>query len=182
MSDEQVRQQQQDQQHDGRRGRPVFKSKLMIFAAVVAAIGLALWGYAAATRPAAAPSGGVSHVTGFTDGGSPAARDAKPRLVDRAAPAMAKFGGSFVIGYFVAYALRKFVKWSLLVAGAITVAVVVLKKTGVVELPWEQVERTVEEGMDFAQEHASGAATYLKSVAPSAISAAVGGFFGFRRD
>jgi uncharacterized membrane protein (Fun14 family) len=167
---------------EDRPGRPVMKSKLMIGAAVVAAIGLALWVYSMATRPAPALSGGA-HVTGFTSGGGGApAAAAEPRLVDRAAPAMAKFGGSFVVGYFAAYAMRKFIKWSLIVAGLLTVGVVVLKKTGVVDLPWDQVEHTVEEGVDLAREHAGGAWAYLKSVAPSAVAAAVGGIFGFRRD
>src|SRR5687768_6848504 len=90
--------------------KSVWKSKSLIAAVVITVLGLGLWAYAAATKPKATSGGNSAAsgvVSGFSGGDPLAAGSTAPatedRLIDKASPAVARFGGCFIAGFCVAY-------------------------------------------------------------------------------
>lgn len=167
------------------QGKPLRKSKTLMLAFLATAIGLAMWVYSMATRPAsdAAPAaaGANSLVTGFAPGEStPPAPTAERRLVDDASPALFRFGGSFIGGFFLAMLLKKFIKLTALALVAIGGLIFLLKHTGVINLDWGSVESQVQQGGEWAKAHASQFKTIALGYLPSGASAIAGMFVGAR--
>jgi uncharacterized membrane protein (Fun14 family) len=97
------------------------------------------------------------------------------------APAVCRFAVSFLGGFLIAWLLRRFLKWTLLIAGIAAIAVFVLRKSGVIELPWDRIESDVKEGSAWVQSQAGATKKFLTGYLPSGFGAIVGGFLGFRR-
>jgi uncharacterized membrane protein (Fun14 family) len=108
-------------------------------AIAVTLLGAGMWAYALATasRQAAVPGGGAG-ATSLTPAG----------------PATLKVGLSFLGGFTIAYLMRKFLRWSLLIVAVIVGLTYVLRKTGVVELPWDQIKGGVESGASWLESQA----------------------------
>jgi uncharacterized membrane protein (Fun14 family) len=96
-------------------------------------------------------------------------------------PALFRFGSSFIAGFFLGYAFRKFLKWSLLVSGAVLGCIFVLKKLGVFNLDWAGMEGHVSHSVSWAQGQAGAFKDFLTGYLPSAGAAFVGLFVGARR-
>jgi uncharacterized membrane protein (Fun14 family) len=159
----------------------MFGSKLFLAALVCTLIGGGMWVYSAIDRPdtavpPATPNAAGSFAAG--DARQPAAAEAK--AVD-GAPLPFRAGLGFMGGFFLAWMLRKFIKLTLLVGGAIAVAIGLLKWSGVVTFDWAGVETAVESGLGEAREHAGAARDWLTSVLPSGIATMAGLFVGARR-
>jgi uncharacterized membrane protein (Fun14 family) len=86
-----------------------------------------------------------------------------------------------VVGFFLAWALRKFIKMTLLIAGGIATLLIVLKKTGVIDLNFDAVQSQVDQGVHLAQENAGRFKDFILGYLPSGGSALTGMFFGSRR-
>ena len=65
------------------------------------------------------------------------------RMSDIASPALARFGGSYITGFFIGWAFRRFVKL-VLVIGAFTLAgMALMKNVGCCTADWGTLERHI---------------------------------------
>jgi uncharacterized membrane protein (Fun14 family) len=169
-----------------RAHRKPWTSKTLILAAIIGAIGVVLSGYAYATRPAVQTTGGGVGDSAMTTGlsakgpGAPA-QTFEQRIVDRAGPFMSKFGLSFVAGFFLGYAFKRFVKITALVTGIALLGLFAAQKAGLITMPWNQVQEQLQSGVGWATEHAAAYRDAAKTYLPSGVAGAVGIFMGFRR-
>jgi uncharacterized membrane protein (Fun14 family) len=168
-----------------RSSRPSpWKSGSLIAAIIITVLGLALWGYAAATRPAhvkGAPAGAVS---GFASGdplasGAPAPRE--ERVIDTASPAVARFGGCFVAGFCMAYAFKKFIKVTAILAGVFLLALFALQRAGVINMEWAWFESGIERSVAWLKGEAGAMKDFIVGYLPSTASALAGMVVGLRR-
>lgn len=96
-------------------------------------------------------------------------------------PLFAQLGGSYIGGFFIGWAFRRFLKMAALVAGGIFAAIAVLKGTGWVDLDWSAIETQIMHSMAALQRGAEGLKQFLSGYLPSAGAAGAGTFFGFRK-
>lgn len=175
MGDERV--QSSDQPPSGQSNkRPVWRSKLVLFAAAITLIGLVMWVYALATRPLVVPAPQTG-VIGDSSGTSEPVR----RMIDDSAPATLRFGLSFLVGFFVAFVARKFLRLTLLFSALVVGGIYATRKLGLWSFDAAGVESQVDAGLAAAAETSSQARAWIAGYLPSAAAAGVGGFFGFRR-
>lgn len=155
----------------------------MRFAILITIIGLGLWIYALATRspepPSPLPASALA--SGLAPSASPApAAQPAPRLIDDSAPALLRFGLSFVVGFFLAWVLRRIITTTLLVAGALATLILILKKTGTINLDWGAIESEVQQGVEMAKRESGRVKDLVLGYLPSSFSALAGLFFGAR--
>jgi len=96
-------------------------------------------------------------------------------------PFFMKGGFSFIIGFAVGYAVRTFLKMSLLIAGVVSLAVFGLSYAGLVDVDWSTISGLFDDAMARVREEAGHFKTFVTGSLPSASFAAVGLLFGFRR-
>jgi len=96
-------------------------------------------------------------------------------------PDAARFGGSYLGGYFIGWAFRRFVRIAALIVGGILAAITLLKNSGWIDLDWGSVETQVSQAAASIQQGAQGLRQTLSGYLPSAGAGAVGAFFGFRK-
>ncbi len=160
------------------RERPFWRRGLLGLAITTTLGGTALWIYALVTAPKAGT--GVAGVAGLTEGGGGAAV-VDERLIAAAGPAVARFGGSFIVGYCLGFAFRKFLKLTALLVGVAVVGAYALHRFQIVDLSPDQITDHVQRGLEWARGEAGQFKAFLLGYVPSGFAAAVGGFFGFRR-
>jgi uncharacterized membrane protein (Fun14 family) len=97
------------------------------------------------------------------------------------APPMMRFGVSFLGGFVVGWTLRRFLKWTLLIVALLGIAIFILKRTGMIDLPWDQIEGHVEEGSSWLQAQAGNVKSLVKGYLPSGVAAVIGIVLGLRR-
>ncbi|MDH5580133.1 MAG: hypothetical protein OEZ09_16915 [Betaproteobacteria bacterium] len=102
-------------------------------------------------------------------------------IADYSSPVLAQFGGSYIGGFFIGWAFRRFVKMAALAAGAVLAGIAALKSTGWIDLDWITVETQIRQSFTAIQRGAEGLKQFLSGVLPSAGAATVGAFFGFRK-
>lgn len=140
---------------------PIWRSTLLKLAVLVTVVGAGAWIYSKT------PTGQM------TDEGAVG-------WLQASSPALMRFGASFVGGFFVAYFLRKFITWTLILAGVLGGLIYFGKKLGWIELDWDAMQAQVNHGVVWAK----GQAETLQRVAtgwlPSSASGAVGAWFGIR--
>jgi uncharacterized membrane protein (Fun14 family) len=102
-------------------------------------------------------------------------------IADYSSPVFAQFGGSYIGGFFIGWAFRRFLKMAAMTAGVVLAGIASLKGTGWIDLDWTTVESHVQQSFTAIQRGAQGLRQFLSGVLPSAGAAAVGMFFGFRR-
>ncbi|MDE3041188.1 MAG: hypothetical protein KGJ82_11545 [Nitrospirota bacterium] len=98
-----------------------------------------------------------------------------------ASPALAQLGGSYIGGFFIGWAFRRFLKMAALVAGAVFAGIAILKGTGWLDLDWGALETQILQSMGALQRGAVGLKQFLSGYLPSAGAAGAGTFFGFRK-
>lgn len=170
------------------RKKSAWRSPSLIIAFVVMLVGVGLWAYAAATKPDASAARGTTPdgvVSGFSSGDPLAAGAGRaapePRLIDKASPAVARFGGCFVAGFCVAYAFKKFIKVTAIVAGVLFIAIFAMKKAGMIDLDWAIMEDTINRSVAWLRGEAGAMKDFITGYLPSAGSAAAGMFVGLRK-
>lgn len=163
-----------------------------MIAMVVMLVGLGMWGYAASTRPSVGTSSAATTpapdgmVSGFSSSdptvlGASQGPAAEPRLIDKASPAVARFGGCFVVGFCIAYAFKKFIKVTAVVAGVVLIAIFAMKKAGIIDLDWAMMEGTVTRSVAWLRGEAGAMKDFVTGYLPSTASAAAGMFVGMRK-
>ncbi len=96
-------------------------------------------------------------------------------------PAAAQLGGSYIGGFFIGWAFRRFLKMATLVVGAVFAGIAILKGTGWLDLDWSGLEIQIMHSMAALQRGAEGLKQFLSGYLPSAGAAGAGTFFGFRK-
>ncbi|QOJ01400.1 MAG: hypothetical protein HRU70_13245 [Phycisphaeraceae bacterium] len=172
-----------------RRRTPV----LLVIAALALVAGLALWGYAAATRPqpthagqpSAAPSGdgpalGLDSASNDAPGGEASAKTDPLRMIDSAGPALARLGGSFVVAYAVGMLIRRFIRTAMLCLGVIAVTLYLLHRFDIYDADLNAVWEHLGASLTWLKGEAEGLKTFLTGYLPSSVAAGVGLVQGLR--
>lgn len=176
---------------------PLWKKAVVAVSVAVSVVGLSLWGYAAVTAPDAPPerSGAVGMeslgAAGFMPG-DPAAggesgsegegREGGERPIDVWSPAVFRLGFSFFVGFCIAYALRTFVKASLVVIGVMLLALFGLQYAGVIDVDWSAMEGHYQRLTAKLSAQTASFQRFITGYLPSSASAALGLVVGFRRN
>ena len=96
-------------------------------------------------------------------------------------PAMAQMAGSYLGGFLIGWAFRRFLRMAAMLAALVLAGVAALKTTGWLELDWASIETQLSQGMRWLQGEAEGLKNLLTGILPSAGAAGAGTFFGFRK-
>ncbi|GMV24359.1 MAG: hypothetical protein AMXMBFR58_03900 [Phycisphaerae bacterium] len=163
-------------------------SKLVVIAVIAMLFGAGSWVYAAVTRPDTAggtpPAGTSPAAMSMTDptSGAPAGSTSpsERRLIDDGAPALFRFGASFLAAYFLAWGLKKFVKLTLLVAGAVAAVIIGLQRFGIIGVEGDQIREGAERGAHWVAEQGGAVRALVMGYLPSGIAGAVGAYKGLR--
>lgn len=147
--------------------RPIWRSKWVIFALGLTTAGAAMWAYA-----------WWQSVSGVDVGKPPGPPGAASVLEP---PAAFRWGASFLAGFTVMYLARRALKAAVLVGGLVVAAAWGLHRIGITQVDAVGVEEQVKHGVEWTGQQAEAARGWLSSWVPSATSAAVGGFVGFRK-
>lgn len=102
-------------------------------------------------------------------------------VADLSSPAVAGIAGSYLGGFFIGWAFRRFLKMAALIAGGLLACIAVLKSTGWIDLDWTAVETQISHGIAAVHRGAEGLKHILSGYLPSTGAGAVGAFFGFRK-
>lgn len=160
--------------------RPPWQAKTVWVALALMLVGGGLWiknRTPGENPPVPAPTGGSqlseSAATAPPAGGRPERQSA--------APATFRFGASYLGGFFLGWTLRRFLKLTLLLAGAAFVLIAIARKFGWFEVDWAAVEGHVRHSLTWLQGEAGAFKEFITGYLPSAGAAGVGAFIGFRR-
>jgi uncharacterized membrane protein (Fun14 family) len=102
-------------------------------------------------------------------------------VADFSSPALAGIAGSYLAGFFLGWASRRFLKMAALITGGLLAGIAVLEETGWIDLDWTTVETQISHAIAAAQQGAQGLKHVLSGYLPSTGAGAVGMFFGFRK-
>jgi uncharacterized membrane protein (Fun14 family) len=102
-------------------------------------------------------------------------------VADFSSPALAGIAGSYLAGFFIGWASRRFLRMAALITGGLLAGIAVLEETGWIDLDWPSVETQISHVIAAAQQGAQGLKHVLSGYLPSTGAGAVGMFFGFRK-
>jgi uncharacterized membrane protein (Fun14 family) len=169
----------------------------LVSAVVVSLVGAGLMAYAWSTSDVTAPQstpGGDANLGDYGAGGFmpgepgydpeavPGEAEAgEPRAVDEFSPAIFRLGFSFVIGFAVAYALRTFVKISVIAIGVFALALFGLQYAGVIEVNWNAMGGHFDSAKGYIASQTASFKDFMTGSLPSAASATAGLVVGFRK-
>jgi len=170
----------------------MFASRAVRVAIVVSLVGLGMWIYAAASRLAGAEAAGLSEAASglasglIGDGGVDGAdgvnsAERTKRAIDSSAPAMFRFGFSFVVGFFAGWCLRQVLKVTLLATGAIALLVIAGEKLAITSVDWAGMQAAAGNSVAWVKGEGEMFGEFVTGYVPSAFTAAAGGFWGLRR-
>jgi len=132
--------------------------------------------------PSQTPSGGGD---GSSDGdvpaGDPSATEATGHPLDIWSPALFQLGFSFFVGFSMGYAVRSFVKVSLIGIGLMLLFLFGLEYFGLITVDWVAVEGKYDGLMGWLQNEFGSFQNFVTGALPSAASGMGGLVLGFRR-
>jgi len=102
-------------------------------------------------------------------------------VTDLTSPAVAGIGGSYLAGFFIGWAFRRFLRMAALIAAGLLACIAVLENTGWIDFDWAAVETQVTHAIAAVHRGTEGIRHILSSYLPSTGAGAVGMFFGFRK-
>ena len=102
-------------------------------------------------------------------------------VADFSSPALAGIAGSYLAGFFIGWASRRFLRMAALITGGLLASIAVLEETGWIDFDWTTVETQIGHVIAAAQQGAQGLKHVLSGYLPSTGAGAVGMFFGFRK-
>lgn len=102
-------------------------------------------------------------------------------VTDYSSPAVAGIAGSYLAGFFLGWASRRFLRVAALITGGLLAGIAVLEETGWIDLDWTSVETQISHAIAATQQGAQGLKHVLSGYLPSTGAGAVGMFFGFRK-
>ena len=102
-------------------------------------------------------------------------------VADLTSPAVAGIAGSYLGGFFIGWAFRRFLRMAALMAAGLLACVAVLENTGWIDLDWTAVETHISHAIGAVHQGTEGLRHILSGYLPSTGAGAVGMFFGFRK-
>ena len=151
---------------------PLRQSKSLRLALLAMLAGTAIWVFRPGTKPEASSAAAArAPSTGAT---------AETHRLVPTSPALFRFGASFAGGFFVGFAFRRFLKFTLLVSGAVLAGIAVLKGTGLIHLDWASFEAHIRDSLAWSHDRAAALKTFLTGYLPSAFAGGLGLFKGLR--
>ena len=102
-------------------------------------------------------------------------------VADFSSPALAGIAGSYLAGFFIGWASRRFLRMAALITGGLLASIAVLEETGWIDFDWTTVEPQISHSVAAAQQGFQGLKHILSGYFPSTGAGAVGMFFGFRK-
>ncbi len=176
------------------RRLPGWKKVLVAGSVALMAAGLGLQGYSYARGPEAqppAPGGterkGLVQPKGFLPGTSHAVADGQgdAESPDDGArdwyPAMFRWGFSFFVGFCIAYALRTFLKLTVVVIGLLLAVLFGLQHAGIIQVDWSAMNSYYGPIGNWLAEQTSSFHRFVTGHLPSSGTAALGLVVGFKK-
>lgn len=102
-------------------------------------------------------------------------------IADLSSPAVAGIGGSYLAGFFIGWAFRRFLRMAALISAGLLACIAVLENTGWIDLDWASVETQISHAITAVHRESEGLRHLLSGYLPSTGAGAVGMFFGFRK-
>jgi uncharacterized membrane protein (Fun14 family) len=96
-------------------------------------------------------------------------------------PAMAEIGGSYLGGFLIGWAFRRFLKMAAMIVAVLLACLGALKATDLLNLDWTSIETQISHALQWLHGEAEGLKNLLTGLLPSAGAAGAGSFFGFRK-
>jgi uncharacterized membrane protein (Fun14 family) len=96
-------------------------------------------------------------------------------------PAMAQLGGSYLAGFLLGWAFRRFLRMAAMIVAVTLACMGALKATGWLDLDWPSIEAQISQTLHWLHGEAEGLKSLLTGFLPSAGAAGAGSFFGFRK-
>jgi uncharacterized membrane protein (Fun14 family) len=96
-------------------------------------------------------------------------------------PAVAQVGGSYLGGFLLGWAFRRFLRIAAMLVAAALAGIAVIKGTGWIDVDWSALETQISNTVQWLHGEAQGLKNLLSGVLPSAGAAGAGTFFGFRK-
>jgi uncharacterized membrane protein (Fun14 family) len=96
-------------------------------------------------------------------------------------PAVAQVGGSYLGGFLLGWAFRRFLRIAAMLVAAALAGIAVIKGTGWIDVDWSALETQISNTVQWLHGEAEGLKNLLSGVLPSAGAAGAGTFFGFRK-
>lgn len=96
-------------------------------------------------------------------------------------PAMAQIGGSYLGGFLIGWAFRRFLRMAAMLVAVVLGCMALLKATGWIDVDWSALEGQISRAVQWLHGEAEGLRNVLTGFLPSAGAAGAGTFFGFRK-
>jgi uncharacterized membrane protein (Fun14 family) len=96
-------------------------------------------------------------------------------------PAAAQIGGSYLGGYLLGWAFRRFLRFAAMLVAVVLACVAAMKSTGWIDVDWSALEAQIRQMVQWLHGEAEGLKNVVTGVLPSAGAAGAGSFFGFRK-
>ena len=165
--------------------RPIWKSPSVLVAALVMLIGLGIWlvdviGGEPQLKPESAGMDGMSSLTDSRRTSQDPA-DAESDARTPVSPAAFRLGAGYLGGFFLGWALRKFITLTLLAAGGLVALLALFQGLGWFEVNWGAVDEHLKLALTWIHGQAGSFKTFVTGYLPGAGAASAGLFVGFRR-
>ena len=96
-------------------------------------------------------------------------------------PAVAQLGASYLGGFLIGWAFRRFLRMAAMLVAVVVAGVAVIKATGWIDVDWSALEGQIRQTVQWLHGEAEGLKNVVTGVLPSAGAAGAGSFFGFRK-
>jgi len=159
----------------------VVVSVLLMVGGVV--LGVMSGGAEASPAVGAGDSSGLVKSCGAADGAAPDAGEPSTGedWMNQWSPTIFRLGFSFFVGFAVAYAVRTFIKLSVVAAGFVLLLLFGLQYAGIIEVHWGRVADHYDTFGEWFSAQFKSLSAFIQGELPSAASVAAGLVLGFRR-
>lgn len=96
-------------------------------------------------------------------------------------PAVAQIGGSYLGGFLLGWAFRRFLRIAAMLAAIVLACMAAMKATGWIDVDWNALEEQMTRTIQWLHGEAQGFKNVVTGFLPSAGAAGAGSFFGFRK-
>jgi len=163
--------------------RPLRSSKSLRLAATAMMIGAVMWFIRVEKPDEATETGGAgasaSNLVRTNDHAVQPSAEKSRRLVPTS-PALFRLGASFLGGFVIGFACRRFLKVAVWTAGLVLAAIALVKLTGLFGVDWAAIENHVRASLAWTTGGVEWLRTLLTGYLPSAFAGFLGIFKGLR--
>lgn len=175
-----------DKEAPSRPRLATWKKICLALASVSMLLGGSLQAYGLLTTPELEPTPQVSTGGNLVDPSFPLeSQESEPEAEGKSArswsPVFMRLGFSFVVGFCVGYALRAFLKLSLIVAGTVVIAIFVLSYADLLDVNWSGMQEHYAALAGRVRQELSDFTTFVRGALPSTGLAGFGLFAGFKK-